>query len=269
MTLAYEPQPRQTRAPALIVAAALHVGLLALVILLPAKPPPLLPVGSSVPINIVSSAPVTDTRAMQQAPQTQEAQAPTPPQPKAEPQPPAPVPAPPHFSQTSQASAKPAQKPPPPVSQHSQAPPQPQVDFSQLQKIIDSHRSSGAQASAAPKGPPKPATGPHDAPQVGQGVSASDIAGLAQLLERLWKLNCDVPGIAAVNPKVKFSVGLDGGIVVGPTALGGLDHSPNNVVAIGTRQALDAVRAATPFPAPYYGQTITVNFNAKEACSKR
>lgn len=259
---------RENRIPALVVAAALHAGLLALVILLPAKPPPLLPVGSSVPINIVSSAPVTDTRATVQAPQVQEAQTPEP-QPKAEPQPPAPTVAPPQFSRTDAQSAKPKKPPPTQAAAHTTAPPAPSVDFNRLQQIIDSHRASGPPASNAQRGPPKAQTGPHDAPAVGQGLSESDKLGLAQLLERLWKLNCDVPGIAGVNPQVKFTVGLDGHLVLGPTALGGLDHSPDPVVAIGTRQALDAVRAAAPFAEPYYGQTITVNFNAREACSKR
>jgi len=268
VTAAYEPPPRDSRIPALAAAAALHAGLLALVILLPTRPPPLPPVGSSVPINIVSSAPFTDTRAMTAGPQTQLAQTPTP-QPKAEPQPSAPVPAPPHFGQTS-STAKPTQKPPPPPSQHAQAPPVPApIDFASMQRIIDRHRAAGGLASNAQPGPPRLQTGPQNAPSVGQGLSESDRLGLAQLLERLWRLNCDVPGIAGVNPQVKFTVGLDGRLVLGPTVLGGLDRSPDAVVSIGARQALDAVRAAAPFAEPYYGQTITVNFNAKEACSKR
>jgi len=67
---------------------------------------------------------------------------------------------------------------------------------------------------------------------------------------------------------VKFIVGLSGHLVGAPNA-GGLDSSPNPVMAAAARRALDAIREAEPYGAPYYGQTITVNFDAKEACAKR
>ena len=57
--------PRDGRVPALVAAVALHAALFLAVILSPSKAPP--PIGSSVPINIVSSAPFTDTRQAVQA----------------------------------------------------------------------------------------------------------------------------------------------------------------------------------------------------------
>jgi len=40
-------------------------------------------------------------------------------------------------------------------------------------------------------------------------------------------------------------------------------------VAAAARRAIDAVREAEPYAQPFRGQTIVVNFNAKEACAKR
>ena len=105
-------------------------------------------------------------------------------------------------------------------------------------------------------------------PDAGEGVSQSDLVGLQQLLERQWNPNCDVPGGEAVKLKVRFLVGLNGELLGRPSA-GGLESSSDPVVAAAARRALDAVHRVAPYAAPYYGQSITVNFDAKEACSKR
>jgi protein TonB len=258
--------PRDSRLPALVVAAALHAALFLAVVLTPTKAPP--PIGSSVPINIVSSAPFTDTREAVQAPQTQAAAAPTP-VPAAKPQPPAPVEAPPAFTQTVPQPVK-AQKPPTPQpAQHATSPASAAVDFNHMQQIIDNaRRNSGAKASGAQRGPAKAETAPQARPDAGQGVSQSDLLGLQQLLERLWNPNCDVAGGSAVKLRVKFVVSLSGNVLGSPDA-GGLEHSGDAVVAAAARRALDAVRQAAPYSQPYYGQSIVVNFDAKEACAKR
>jgi outer membrane biosynthesis protein TonB len=277
--------PRQSRAPALAAAALLHAAVLALVLFVPGKPPK--PVGSSVPINIVSSAPFTDTRPAVQAPQTQTAQAPQP-VPEAKPQPPAPVPAPaPAFTETRPQPPVKAERPTPapapspkavrptptpteqPAMKAAAQPAAKPFDFDRLQRIIASaKRNEGPQASSAPRGPARPETAPQARPDAGQGVSQSDLAGLQQLLERLWNPNCDVPGGSSVKLKVRFLVGLDGGLLGRPNA-GGLENASDPVVAAAARRALDAVHRAAPYSEPYYGQTITVNFDAKEACAKR
>jgi outer membrane biosynthesis protein TonB len=262
-------QDRDSRLPALIVAAALHIGVLALVSLTPARPP-LLPIGSSVPITLVSADQVTDTKPAVQAPVTQAAAAPAPtPAPKAPPEVPAPTPAPPAFTPVS----KPAPKPVKPVVQqpsiHAAATPQKAFDFNHLQNIIDNaRRNSGSTASSAPRGPARPETAPQARPDAGQGVSVSDLAGLQQLLERLWNPNCDVPGGEAVRLTVKFTVGVNGRLIGSPRA-GGAENSGDPVVAAAARRAIDAVRQAEPYAEPYYGQSIVVNFDAKEACAKR
>ncbi|HXQ15274.1 MAG TPA: energy transducer TonB [Caulobacteraceae bacterium] len=258
--------PRDSRLPALIAAVALHAALFLAVVLSPNKPPP--PIGSSVPINIVSSAPFTDTRQALQAPQTQAAAAPQP-TPAAKPQPPAPVEAPPAFTQTVPQPVK-AQKPlTPQPSQHATSPASAAVDFNRMQQIIDNaQRNAGAKASGSQRGPARAETAPQARPDAGQGVSQSDLLGLQQLLERLWNPNCDVAGGAAVKLRVKFIVSLSGNLLGAPDD-GGLEHSGDPVVAAAARRALDAVHEAAPYSQPYYGQSIVVNFDAKEACAKR
>ena len=275
--------PRQSRAPAFVVAVLLHLGLLALLLFAPGQPPK--PVGSSVPINVVSSAPFTDSRPAVQAPKAEAAQAPQP-VPEAKPQPPAPVPAPaPTFTETrpQPVKARPAPTPAPqpaakavrPAQTSAQAslkaaqPAAKPFDFNRLQQIIaNAKQNAGAPASSARRGPAKAETDTMTRPDAGHGVSQSDLAGLQQLLERLWNPNCDVAGGAAVKLKVHFLVSLDGHLLGRPND-GGLESSSDPVVAAAARRALDAIREAAPYSPPYYGQTITVNFDAKEACAKR
>jgi hypothetical protein len=102
----------------------------------------------------------------------------------------------------------------------------------------------------------------------GQGVSQSDIAGLSQLLERLWNPDCVVAGPDAVIVPVKFTVGFDGRLS-GRVNAGGREASPNPVIATATRRAIDAIHQAEPYGATYRGQTFTVNFDAKTACANR
>jgi len=259
--------PRPNRLPALLVAIALHVGVLALVMFAPSHLPP--PVGSSVPINIVSTAPFTDTRPAVQAPETQAAAAPEP-VPQAQPQPPAPEAAPPAFTQA--VPQQPKVERPVPVprpSLHAATPAAKPFDWTHMQQIIENaRRTSGAPTSSAARGPARAETAPQARPDAGHGLSQSDLVGLQQLLERLWNPNCDVVGGASVKLQVKFTVDLSGGLLGRPSA-GGAEHSPDPVVSAAARRALDAVQQAAPYAPPYYGQPIVVNFDAKEACAKR
>jgi outer membrane biosynthesis protein TonB len=275
--------PRDNRLPAIAVAVLLHVALLAfLLVAPPSKPPPA--IGSSVPVNIVSSEP-TDSRPAVQAPQVQAAAAPQP-QPQAPPQPPAPVPAPtPSFSHTEprptpapprpapvQQAVRPAPHPvrpqPAPAVAATPRPAAPSVDFNRMQQIIDNaRRNAGAQASSAPRGPARPETAQQARPNAGRGVSQSDLLGLEQLLERLWNPNCGVAGGNQVKLKVRMVVDLSGGLL--SVSAGGAEGSGDPVIAAAARRAIDAVQQAAPYSQPYYGQTITVNFDAKEACAKR
>jgi hypothetical protein len=256
------------RAPALIAAVLLHAGVFALIVLVPTGAP-LLPIGSSVPINIVSSDPFTNTRPAVEAPQTEAAQTPTP-VPAAPPQPAAPPVAPPVFSAEPKPKAAHDKPVPAQASLHPSKPSASAPDLiSHLQSIIDNaRRNSGQSNSSAQKGPARPQTAPQAKPDAGQGDFQSNMLGLTQLLERLWNPNCDVPGGDSVRLTAKFSLGADGRVSDGPH-VGGLESSDNGVVAAAARRAIDAVREAEPYAQPFRGQTIVVNFNAKEACAKR
>jgi protein TonB len=50
---------------------------------------------------------------------------------------------------------------------------------------------------------------------------------------------------------------------------GGLDQSGNSVTKAAAERAIRAVHQAAPFsnlPHDFFGQRVTVNFNAREAC---
>jgi len=279
--------PRGTnRLPALLAAVALHLGLFAFVMFGPHPAQP--PVGSSVPINIVSTAPATDSRPAEQAPQTVAAAAPEP-VPQAPPQPPAPKveplpafsrapPSPPQVVKQAPAPAPtkvvkaiPTPKPTPqPALRAAAAQPAKPFDFNHLQQIIENaNRTSGAPASSAARGPARVETAPQARPNAGQGISQSDLTGLSQLLDRLWNLQCDVGGVSAIRPfKVTFTVTMTGHLLGPPTA-GGLEHSSDPVTASVVRRALDAVHAVEPYDPKYYGQTISPIFDPSHACNNR
>jgi outer membrane biosynthesis protein TonB len=240
------------RLPALAAAVALHAGIFALALWAPSRPPPPL-FGASVPINLVSSGPPASAAPAQPAPQVQAAQTPAP-TPQAPPQPAAPEVPLPAFTQPAQPT---------------HAAPAGPVDLNRLQQMIQSaQHASGEKTSSARRGTVKAQTNPNVGAGAAQGPSASQLAGLEQLLERLWNPNCDVPGGDTVKLKVRFTVGLNGNLIGDPDA-GGLEQSGGAVVSAAARRAVDAVRQAEPYAEPYYGQAITVNFDAKEACAKR
>lgn len=264
--------PRQgtNRLPALLAAIALHLGVFALVMFGPHPPQP--PIGSSVPINIVSTAPFTDTRPAEQAPQTVTAAAPEP-VPQAPPQPPAPKLEPlPAFSKTPPSPPKVVKPvpPPQPALHAAAAPPAKAFDFNHLQQIIENaRRTSGAPTSSAARGAARVETAPQARPNAGQGISQSDLTGLSQLLDRLWNLQCDVGGVSSIHPfKVTFTVTMTGHLL-GPPSAGGLEHSSDPVTASVVRRALDAVHAVEPYDPKYYGQTISPIFDPNHACNNR
>jgi protein TonB len=271
MTIAGYAPPPENRLPALAAAAALHVA--AILAMLYWVHPTMLPVGSAVPINIVSSAPATDSRPAEEAPQVQTAATETP-APEAKPTPP-PPPSPPKPTPT---VPHPALKPPTPTPtpkpvQAQQKPtptPTPKTfDWASIQNTIDrAARSAPPRPSAAPRGPTRAETDTHARVDAGQGVSQSQLEGLQQLLGRLWNPNCQVEGGDAVKLKVSFTVGPDGRLS-GPVNAFGSQTSADTVVAAAARRAIDAVHQVEPFSEPYRNQKILVNFNAREVCASR
>lgn len=296
---------RDSLTPAFIAALCLHVGLFAaLTIFRPALP---LPLGSAVPITIVSKAPATNSRPAEPAPQTQTAQVeepvpqakppsppPVPPQPAPTPEPPRPVKTVPPPRPTPRPTPAPlkAAPPPRPVPRPTPAPPKPTppakpaeaqpvaprpsrappTDTFNLDKLQASiaraaHAAPSRPAFAA-RGPARAETAPVVRPDAGQGVSQSDLQGLQQLLERLWNPECGVEGDAAVLVPIRFSVG-DDGRVSGRITDAAHDSPANPVAYAAARRAIDAVHEAEPYADVYRGKTFTVNFDAKKACAGR
>ena len=109
-------------------------------------------------------------------------------------------------------------------------------------------------------------TAPEERIQAGAGVSQSDIAGLSQLLERLWNPDCTTDEKVVIP--VRFTVGFDGR-VQGRVNAGGAEASADPVVFAAARRAVDAVHQAAPYAETYRGLSITVRFDAKKACAQR
>jgi outer membrane biosynthesis protein TonB len=257
---------RDSRGPALLAAFILHAALLAA--LIGFSRPSLLPTGTSVPINLVATGPTTNSRPAEAAPVTQKAQTPAPvPEAKA-PTPPPPAPRP-VVEKATPAPPKPAPAPrPAPVA--AKPVPTPTKDTFSLDalqaSIAKAAKSAPPKPASAKRGPARAETAPETRVDAGTGVSQSDIAGLSQLLERLWNPDCTVDEKVVIP--VRFTVGFDGH-VQGRVDAGGRDASANPVVFAAARRAVDAVHQAAPYAETYRGLTITVRFDAKKACAAR
>jgi outer membrane biosynthesis protein TonB len=231
-----------------------------------------LKIGTAVPVTIVANAPATDLRAAEQAPQEQTAQTETPvaeappqaspPAPQPEPTP-APAPAP-----TPAKAAKPVDKPVPQKTPTPAAKPEKKLDLDALAASL-AKSASPAKPSSATKGPARPETALQARPAAGAGLSAAAMNGLADELQRRWNPNCDVEGGRDVVVKVAFQLGA-GGAVTGEVSSQILHGGQGAVAQAAADRAVRAVYGASPFralPREFYGQRITVNFNAREACS--
>jgi type IV secretory pathway VirB10-like protein len=270
-------------APALIAALAMHVGLfVALTVFHPAMP---LPLGAAVPINIVSQAPTTDSRKAEPAPRTQTAQVeepvpqapapspppPPPPEPPARPAPPKPLKTvPPPKPALKPAPAKPTPvtpaKPQPAVARPSRAPPKDTFDLNALAASISrAAKSSPARPANAARGPTRAETAPVERVDAGQGIRQSDIAGLSQLLDRLWLKNCDSGTV--VNVTVRLAIDNDGRVLLADA--GGREHAGDPAASASAIRAIAAVHQAAPYAEEFRGRTFTVNFDAAKACANR
>ncbi|WP_332770017.1 energy transducer TonB [Phenylobacterium sp.] len=256
--------------PAMIASLALHLGVFGLAFV--SWPwTRELSVGASVPINIVSNAPDTNLRQAIQAPEDQSAQTeqPVPDAPAEAAAPdPAPIPTPPAPKPASAAPPKPALKAP------TKPAPKPQktasLDLDALAAdVAKAARSSGSRTSSAAKGPARQETAKVARPDMGDGLAANALKGLADELQRRWNPNCEVEGGRSVKVRVTFTLGA-GGQVIGQVEAGGKERSANAVEQAAAERAIRAVYQAAPFknlPRDFYGDRIAVNFNAAEACS--
>jgi outer membrane biosynthesis protein TonB len=262
---------RRELSPAMIGSAVLHLTVAAL-LLISWNFGRELKVGAVVPVTIVANAPETNMREAEQAPVEQQAATPEPApsepaQSQAPPEPPKPIPPPP------------APKPLPPTPKAIEpkaapAKPQPKpeksLDLDALSAdITKMAKTAPAKPSSAAKGSARPETALQARPALGNGAaSAAAIQGLAEELQRRWNPNCAVDGGRDVLVRVNFKIGAGGEVDgdVTPEI-----RSARNAVAIAAaNRAVSAVYAAAPFrnlPREFYGERVSVNFNAREACS--
>lgn len=247
-------------------------------------------IGAAVPVNIVANAPATNLRPAAEAAQDQPPQTevpapdepvetvtpdpeptPTPPAARTPPPSPKPVPTParpaPAPSPLAKAPAQPTPKTPAPPTK---AAPSKDMDLDALLASISKPaKASGAARANAQRGPSRPETATQARPDLGSGLSASAMAGLADELQRRWNPNCEVEGGRDVQVRTTFMLGPTG-MVIGEVSSQIRAGSTSGVAQAAAERASRAVYAAQPFknlPRELYGQRIAVNFNAREACS--
>ena len=276
---------------AMMVSVLLHgSALIAALISWPKEPKP---VGTTVPVNIISNAAYTDLRAaakaakaqaaateqpVPEAPPEPAAEAPLPdpappvptPAPKPAPAKPVPTPAPTPTPVPAPTPAKPAVDPNAKAEQKPAPKPQKALDLDALSASIAKSRPSGGKASSAAQGPARQETALEARPAAGagKGVSASALQGLVSQLQRRWNPNCEVEGGRDVRVRVTFTLSATGQ-VVGPVEAGGQENSSNPVVRAAAERAIRAVRQAAAdkaLPREVYGQAWAPTFNAQEAC---
>jgi len=230
-----------------------------------------LKVGAIVPVTLVANAPETNVREAEQAPVEQAAATPepvpsAPVQSAAPPEPAKPVPPPPKPVPTPKVVEP---KPAPAPARPTPAKPEKSLDLDALSASISKLAKPAAKPSSAAKGPAKPETALQARPALGTGAaSAAAISGLAEELQRRWNPNCDVDGGRDVLVRVFFTLGAGGQVVGDVTSE--IRSARTAVSVAGANRAVSAVYAAAPYrnlPREFYGEKISVNFNAREACA--
>lgn len=262
--------------PAALGSIALHVAVVAAFMISWGSRD--LQVGSVVPVTIVAGPP-GEPRPAEQGPETLEplTEAPVaeaPPDPVPPPPAPAPVPTP--------KAAKPPEKAPAPTRKATPRPPEKSLDLDALSASLTAPARNAPRPSSAAQGPTRAATAPAARETAGASDAASTAAleGLAEELQRRWKPNCSLDG-RRIIVKATFQIGF-GGQVVGEVKseyqgrpierrlnVNCASNDTDCLVHAAADRAVSAIFAAAPYrglPRNLYGQRITVNFNAREAC---
>jgi len=282
----------ESRAPALIGSALLHVIVLgAGLVTLPlwSKPVELV---NSVPVTIISHAPPEAPSASVQAPEptpeTTPEPAPTPqpapPQPAPpQPAPPKPVPpqpAPPKPAPPQPAPAKPAPAPTPtpkkaetkPVDLGALAASLPQAKPGKAKSVDLAALAATLPKSSGAKGPPRPAAGPIVNPGPVRPLTGDEMGAVTAKLMRLWRPNCGAEGVGKVVVRVAIHLGPDGRLARPPELLDRpLIDAAGPVAQVSAQRALSAVVQGEPYselPHDRYAawKDFIARFSAKEAC---
>jgi outer membrane biosynthesis protein TonB len=276
---------RTNLAPALFAAALGHVLIVAAALV--SWPWLMKPVelGKVVPVTLVTNGPPADLAPAEKAPTPAPAMAPAP-TPEAPPQPAPIAPAPPTPPAPS-AAAKPADA----------AKANPSKQTPSLKAAPSSAKSANKGLDldalmASLSSSPSKASSPQTSGQVGQNrqkaapveqqgqgtddrLSANEIQALGDKLGKLWNPNCQVLGANDTNIKVKIQLTAQG-YVVSKQLVNQADikASGNPVLTAAADRALSAVGRGEPYtdvlnPEHYAAwRVLTVNFNAKQVCSK-
>jgi len=274
---------RREISPALMGSAALHAAVAA-ALLISWRHPRDLKIGAVVPVTIVSNAPAADLSPAIESPEPPQAAQVEQPAPEAPPQPvpPAPTPAPapskaapppprpaPAPVPKPQPTLKPAPQKAAPTKPQPQAKAEKSLDLDALAASVSKMaKPAGSKASSAAKGPARAETAAQARTGQGSAAAAAALNGLVEDLQRRWNPNCDVQGGREVTVRASFQVGSNGQLA-SDVATQATGPNPPVTQAAAVRAA-SAVQAAAPFrnlPREFYGQRITVNFNAREACS--
>jgi protein TonB len=295
---------RTDRKPALAASALLHAGVLAAVLISWQWGAKHMTLGQVVPVQIVNGPPADMAPAVQ-APEPSPAtaenptpQATAPPTPVAPPAP-TPSPPPPQPKQAVQPTPKPTPAPGKPTATSTAKPaptgrgkPAKGLDLNALAASLPrAHKASkpsksfdlAALAASIPrpaqgeKGANKPRTAAvaHTGAGTEDHLSASDANGLVTKLQRLWNPNCDVEGAAGINVRVSFALNRDGTLASPPQLIDrGIDPNGSSLLEASAHRALSAVVRGAPYtelPPNAYGdwKVVKVNFDAKQACSRR
>jgi outer membrane biosynthesis protein TonB len=262
----------QRTGPAFVLSVLLHVGLF-LLAFLTWKNAPKPPTVSSVPVELVASAPMheqsetpVDKLAVKTpAPEPAPEEPVTPPPPT--PAPKLPVPAP--VKPAPAPAPKPAPAPPDKNGMKKPEPPKPakpELDLSRLAQVAASPSQSRTRNPAQANthktdGNSNAGSAPRDA------GTTQTYAELAARLMKLWSPNCDVPGGDKVQVQIKFTISPNGRVIDGPTWI-----NPRNdpVWEAGAARAMQAVKKGEPYeglPAEIYGKPLPpFNFDASKAC---
>ena len=259
---------RSDMTPSLLGSALLHGGLLAATLVAWPWLSNTERMEASVPVTIVSEAPVANVRPAEQAP-VEDLAATESPVPDATPEPavpPPPLPQPVTRPTPPQPAVRPA---PAPKKQEPAKPKPPTLDLDRLAKSLAPSRPAKPKSSAA-RGPARAETAAEARLAAGEAnaLAASALGVLAADLARRWNPNCEVEGGADVDMRVAFRLGAAGQIVGGVESSG--DRSGDPVVRAASDRAKRAVHQAAPFdnlPEDLYGERIVVRFNARQACA--
>jgi hypothetical protein len=248
--------------PALLAAAALHVGVAALFLLYytPAAHDEM--IVSSVPVTIVSDAPATAPENIPDIPSEPPAELVA----EAPPPPPTPAPAPPEPTPAPKLTPRPAPTPP------KTPPPKPASTKASDSLCLDCIASAPAKArrQAAPPAPPKTEARRGGAPNRGELslTGRASLALIARQVARNWVLTCSAPNLSEINPVLQFRLNDSGSLVGAPVYVRG-DPEPGHPNA---SRAIAAMQQTDPFgdvTDDLVGPTLQLTFHAAEACRGR